>query len=142
MSFPIDTGTAPPLTGPGVVAGWYEMTPSQLDGSTYLRFWETGSDDASEHTGSCRVGGNGEVWAFGGKTNSEPLANATRRLRARLGGFAQAYHSRAQAYHGGRRTRYPFDLAHDQLRTWLRELNLHPTTVRDAQETTCQTSTN
>lgn len=123
MSFDIDPGTLPPLTGPGVVAGWYEVTPSHFGSSFYIHLWAVGEKDPSTRM---RVATNGEIWTVSRRPCSKALTIAWNRLNQRLDSYASEYHARTN----------PVEFTEAQMLKWLRELNLHPTTVRDAQETT------
>ena len=123
MSFPIDPGTVPPLTGPGVVAGWYRVLPSNFGSSLYIHLWD-GNDP--EPCAKMRAATNGEIWTQDRRPCSEALATAWGRLRLRLDSHATEWHART----------HPVDFTEEQLCTWLRELNLHPIAKRPALETT------
>jgi hypothetical protein len=119
----IDPGTVPPLTGPGVVAGWYAVE-SLVDGGVLLAFWNPSvEDEYAELNADLWVNHNASVARTGLWQADESLDTAIARLRRRLDGFHTAYQLRT----------HPQALTEQQLRTWLRELNLHP---RTAQETT------
>lgn len=111
MSFEIDPGTVPPLTGPGVVAGWYRIQP---DGTTLLvLLFEAGTTSPILRAQAYQTGA---VWTAGMLGPSSPdLRTAWQRLRRRLDSFHTAYKLRT----------HPQPLTDQTLRTWLRELNLH-----------------
>jgi len=123
VSFPIDPGTVPPLTGPGVVAGWYRVLPSNFGSSLYIHLWD-GNDP--ESCAKMRVATNGEIWTQSRRPCSEALTIAWNRLGQRLDSHATEWHARTK----------PVDFTDEQLCTWLRELNLHPIAKRPALETT------
>lgn len=120
----IDPGTVPPLKGPGVVAGWYTLRRASIGLGWMLDLVPADSrvtPDGEDHAGEISVWlGIRTVCTWGVGEPDEPLRLAAERLRAKLDGVVYGPH------HFERAT----------LTRWLRELNLHPCSVRDALEAT------
>lgn len=128
MSFDIDPGTLPPLTGPGVVAGWYVLRPMTGVGVTGWALDMVPADSTATPNGD-DVPAVAGLWvsrsglrtsAIDGECPSD-LLTAWERLRVSI-------------THRAKFDSEPITEA--WLLKRLRELNLHPTSVRDAQETT------